>query len=120
MPLEPGSSQAAISNNIATEIRHGHDPKQAAAIAYSHARGDKNESWHDSMDSIVSACDSAAKRVDALIESHDRMRGDSEDDLWNKMEDAEKEFHLAHQTGKDVDGARKRYQAALKAYEASL
>ena len=35
MPLEKGSSQAAISRNIATEIRAGKPPKQAAAIAYS-------------------------------------------------------------------------------------
>lgn len=40
MPLKSGSSQATISQNIVTEIRHGQDPKQAAAIAYSKARGD--------------------------------------------------------------------------------
>jgi 8-oxo-dGTP pyrophosphatase MutT (NUDIX family) len=38
MPLEQGSSREAISHNIATEIRAGKDPKQAAAIAYSVAR----------------------------------------------------------------------------------
>ena len=38
MPLEQGKSQAAISHNIETEIHHGKDPKQAAAIAYSTAR----------------------------------------------------------------------------------
>lgn len=44
MPLESGKSKEAISHNIATEIRHGKDPKQAAAIAYSNARkaGDVN------------------------------------------------------------------------------
>ena len=40
MPLEAGSSRETISHNIATEIRAGKDPKQAAAIAYSKARGD--------------------------------------------------------------------------------
>jgi 8-oxo-dGTP pyrophosphatase MutT (NUDIX family) len=40
MPLQEGSSREAISANIATEIRAGKDPKQAAAIAYSKARGD--------------------------------------------------------------------------------
>lgn len=35
MPLEPGSSQAVISENIRREIAAGKDPKQAAAIAYS-------------------------------------------------------------------------------------
>lgn len=37
MPLAEGSSQETISRNIATEIRTGKDPKQAAAIAYSKA-----------------------------------------------------------------------------------
>lgn len=40
MPLEPGKSHEAISANIATEIRAGKDPKQAAAIAYHNARAD--------------------------------------------------------------------------------
>jgi len=34
MPLAKGSSQKVISRNIATEIKAGKDPKQAAAIAY--------------------------------------------------------------------------------------
>ena len=37
MPLDPGSSQATISKNIATEVRSGKPAKQAAAIAYSKA-----------------------------------------------------------------------------------
>ena len=44
MPLAEGSSRAVISSNIATEVRAGNDPKQAAAIAYSKARGDAGES----------------------------------------------------------------------------
>ena len=35
MPLLPGKSKKVISKNIATEIRAGKPPKQAAAIAYS-------------------------------------------------------------------------------------
>lgn len=35
MPLLEGSSQETISKNIATEVRAGKDPDQAAAIAYS-------------------------------------------------------------------------------------
>jgi len=37
MPLKRGSSRKVISQNIATEIRAGKPPKQAAAIAYSKA-----------------------------------------------------------------------------------
>jgi 8-oxo-dGTP pyrophosphatase MutT (NUDIX family) len=44
MPLEHGSSQEAISQNIATEINAGKDPKQAAAIAYSVAGENKSDS----------------------------------------------------------------------------
>lgn len=35
MPLKKGKSKADISANIATEIRAGKKPSQAAAIAYS-------------------------------------------------------------------------------------
>ena len=35
MPLNQGKSDEARSENIATEINAGKDPKQAAAIAYS-------------------------------------------------------------------------------------
>ena len=38
MPLKKGASKKTIAKNIATEIRHGKDPKQAVAIAYSVAR----------------------------------------------------------------------------------
>lgn len=34
MPLKKGSSKKVISQNIATEIRHGKPRDQAAAIAY--------------------------------------------------------------------------------------
>lgn len=46
MPLEQGSSRATISKNIATEIRAGKDPKQAAAIAYSEA-GESRDHVHE-------------------------------------------------------------------------
>lgn len=34
MPLIQSGSKQALQENIATEIEHGKDPKQAAAIAY--------------------------------------------------------------------------------------
>jgi len=37
MPLRNGSSKKTISENIATEIRHGKPKDQAVAIAYSKA-----------------------------------------------------------------------------------
>jgi hypothetical protein len=38
VPLAKGSSQKTISQNIGELIRAGHDPRQAAAIAYRVAR----------------------------------------------------------------------------------
>ncbi len=34
MPLIESGSEEALKKNIATEIEHGKDPKQASAIAY--------------------------------------------------------------------------------------
>lgn len=43
MPLKKGSSKKIISKNIATEIKAGKPPKQAAAIAYSVAKKSKKK-----------------------------------------------------------------------------
>jgi hypothetical protein len=43
MPLKPGRDKKTISENIATEIRAGKDPKQAAAIAYDKAGRSKSK-----------------------------------------------------------------------------
>jgi 8-oxo-dGTP pyrophosphatase MutT (NUDIX family) len=43
MPLESGSSRAAVSKNIATEIHAGKPQKQAVAIALNKARGDTGD-----------------------------------------------------------------------------
>lgn len=51
--LEAGSSRAAISHNIATEINAGKDPKQAAAIAYSKA-GESRDGEDDEDDDACS------------------------------------------------------------------
>ena len=52
MPLETGSSRAAISHNIATEIRAGKPPKQAAAIAYREAGERRDAVVHSYFDAI--------------------------------------------------------------------
>jgi len=44
MPLAKGKSKKVISKNIATEIKAGKKPSQAAAIAYSKAGKSKTKS----------------------------------------------------------------------------
>jgi hypothetical protein len=63
MPLETGSSKAAISKNIATERNAGKPEDQAVAIAYSKARGDSD--WGCRLDAACAAVEGIAKRVDA-------------------------------------------------------
>jgi hypothetical protein len=53
MPLIEGKSDKARSENIATEIKAGKDPKQAAAIGYAVQR--KNA--HDAADPLLEACE---------------------------------------------------------------
>jgi hypothetical protein len=67
MPLKEGSSQATISKNIGTEIKAGKDPNQAAAIAYSTARGD-TMTTEEKLDEIGRRADAIAKRIDAFAE----------------------------------------------------
>jgi hypothetical protein len=76
MPLESGSSQETISKNIATEIRAGKSKEQAAAIAYSKARGDVMSSDAEKLDQIVSKTDSLSKRMDAFM-ARRRLRQDA-------------------------------------------
>lgn len=67
MPLESGSSKATISSNIGTEIKAGKPAPQAAAIAYSKARGDSAISAHcDKLDAIADACVSLGRRMDGV------------------------------------------------------
>lgn len=148
MPLEKGSSQETISENIATEIRHGKSPEQAAAIAYSVAgksREDaakpvpsstayrrylirpysvidpKSKTFMIEKDGHVltrsaKSIEDAKKEIDFILEgASDSARSDSADP-WEKMEAAEKAFHLAKESGEDVDKARKLYEEAVLEY----
>jgi hypothetical protein len=47
MPLKKGSSRAAVSANIKTEIAAGRPQKQAVAIALSEARRSKARTFRD-------------------------------------------------------------------------
>lgn len=66
MPLEEGSSKATIAQNIGTEIKAGKDPKQAAAIAYSKARGD-DMTTEEKVDEVCRRADAIAARFDAIV-----------------------------------------------------
>jgi hypothetical protein len=67
MPLKEGSSSEVRSENIATEIRAGKDPKQAAAIAYAKARGDTIPAGLNTViDAVCSMCDSVNKTTARL------------------------------------------------------
>lgn len=56
MPLNEGKSNEARSENIATEINAGKDPKQAEAIAYSKQRDSLS-----SLPEVQTAAESAAR-----------------------------------------------------------
>ena len=87
MPLQSGSSQETISANIATE-RRAHpsmDPKQAAAIAYSKARGDdaleererdedvRFAALDEKFDDLIAAVAKTGGRVGALASRMDAL-----------------------------------------------
>jgi hypothetical protein len=60
MPLEDApEGSPGFKRNIETEVAAGKPQKQAVAIAYSKARGDR-------MDAIMERCDAIMKRMDAL------------------------------------------------------
>ena len=65
MPLESGSSKAAFSKNVATEMNAGKPQKQAVAIAYS-KRGDAEETKGEqaSEDARMSAIEGRLSEVE--------------------------------------------------------
>lgn len=224
MPLAKGSSQEIISKNIATEIRHGKDPKQAAAIAYNVAgkarkdaipsgktglwsynpitgywvlertcaianapewlarfkqdapqkqfrvsrtkpsethKGVNDAARNDASDDLVTLAEgqlrSVAREYPAAYDKFKKalgpttyvtkeqvaqaakaaglnaqeriaagtwrkasiVRPDASDDLWDKVEYAEKAMHLATESGEGLEEARRVCQAALEAYALS-
>lgn len=66
MPLVQGKSREAVSQNIKTEIEHGKDPKQAAAIAYSVARRNDADQQPDVIVEIGLKGGFAAKFIEFL------------------------------------------------------
>lgn len=74
MPLKEGSSSATVSENIATEVRAGKDPKQAAAIAYSKARGDTVQAMRDSVANLCDSVGSLKGRMDAYCDSFEESK----------------------------------------------
>jgi hypothetical protein len=61
MPLIQSKSDKARSENIATEIKAGKDPKQAAAIAYSVQRANDADPIRMAFDALDKlACDCVA------------------------------------------------------------
>jgi hypothetical protein len=73
MPLEGGSSRAAISANIATERNAGKPEKQSVAIAYSKARGDAAVASLDPvrLDAICAGMTKLQGRFDAYCARQD-------------------------------------------------
>lgn len=73
MPLKQGKSDKTRSENIATEIRSGKDPKQAAAIAYSIQReqGRKGNGKANDSDYCKELCDA----LQILITKLEAKRG---------------------------------------------
>jgi hypothetical protein len=63
MPLEPGSSQAAIGKNIATERRAGKPEDQAIAIAESEARRTKHAKGDDLAERVQKALANFRRRA---------------------------------------------------------
>ena len=67
MPLESGTSKAAFSKNVATEMEAGKPQKQALAIAYSKKRGDaetETKGEQASEDARMSAIEGRLSKVE--------------------------------------------------------
>ena len=116
MPLAKGSSQAAISRNIATEIRAGKPPKQAAAIAYNVAgksrkdaetetaseqatEDQKFDRLHKGVVALGSALENLTERFDRHMAFH-KKEGDAKADDENDERIAAQRKYFGFATGK--------------------
>jgi 8-oxo-dGTP pyrophosphatase MutT (NUDIX family) len=70
MPLRSGRSKAALSQNIATEVRAGKPPKQAEAIAFAKARGDAP--FAQSMQAMDAFADDLKSRIAGAMQLYER------------------------------------------------
>lgn len=140
MPLESGSGQKVISENIAELVRSGHPQKQAEAIAEKHARGDAVEQSASPLDPLPPRpqAGAAGRAAGILFLTPDRKmlllrRGDGGDhpgtwDLPGGHQEQGEELEAAarrealEETGHEYDGplARLHDDGAFCAYVARV
>ena len=73
MPLITGKSQASFKKNLATEIREGKPPKQAAAIAYAKQREAKRKDSGSDYRRTLARCDKAIRNLSSRLDSMETM-----------------------------------------------
>jgi hypothetical protein len=94
MPLEKGSSKAAISRNIATERSAGKPEKQAIAIAMSEAGKSRDEAPTAMPTTAMSVADINKKNEEYWAPSWGKSSG-AEDNFTNDMRRPVKEYDSA-------------------------
>ncbi len=100
MPLESGSSQKVISDNIKTEIEHGKDPKQAAAIAYSKSgEGKDNMADEEKKDAPVKDAEGTAEKKEGGAK-HEEMSMKEMEAMLRKL------MPLLKKMNEHVDGTK--------------
>ncbi len=111
MPLKEGHSEKTISENIKTEIEHGRDPKQAAAIAYSEARQSKKgakdmadeEKKEMSMEDVKAFMKQHAKDRKTFDKLMDEMRPE-EEKAEDESEEEKKEEKAEDEQTEEKEG----------------
>lgn len=94
MPLEKGKSKETISRNIAELVKAGHDPKQAAAIAYKEAGVDSSESQRDiDQNGFITIARNPISRVGVFQYSGRSLPGADPSKIYNVLRPEEE---LAH------------------------